>query len=412
MSLWRIAWCYLWSRKVTTCLTILSVALGVALISSVFTLREETRKRFEEEGRAFDIAVGAKGSPLQLVLSAVYFMDQPTGNILLSDYEKLKQHEDVANAFPISLGDMLHGGGQGFRIVGTTRDLFDYTWPHPITGEERNPFKLEVGAHFETSQDAVLGSFVARTTKLEVGDTFVGAHGMISGETHDDHPFKVVGILKPSGTPFDRVVLCELESVWNIHAEHGEGEQAGEEPPKEITAVLIHLVSPAAQFQFRQHVNESLNVMAAIPTIEVAKLYYQFLGTAQMVLLAVAYLVVVVSAISIMIGLYLSILQRKRDLAIMRALGAAAPEIVGFVLIEALLVTMLGVGCGWILGGGVSWGLGLYLEKNYGLSIAGFAMTSQHLGAFCTVLLVGLGAGVLPSWQAYQTEVAENLAEL
>lgn len=423
MSVWTIAWSYLWNRKVTTSLTILSVGLGVALIASVLTLRDETRKRFEEEGRAWDIVVGAKGSPLQLVLSAVYFMDLPPGNIMYADYLRLLEHEDVDNAYPIGLGDTIHGGGQSFRIVGTKNDLFDYNWPHPITLENRDPFKFEEGSRrFEQPMEAVLGSTVAQLTKMKVGDTFVGAHGLIEGlgdeGMHDDQPFTVSGILEPSGTPFDRSVLVDIESIWHMHEEHHEhpeGEVHDEEAEmasREVTAVLIHLSTPAARFQFLEHVNDEYNAMAAIPVNEVTKLYNQFLGAAKTVLLAVAYLVVVVSAISIMIGLYLSILQRKRDLAIMRALGASAPEIFSFVLIEALLVTLLGVICGWIIGGGVSWGLGIFLTQKYGLDIAAFTLTLEHIVAFGTVSFVGLLAGILPGWQAYRTDVAASLADL
>jgi len=428
MSLWRIAWGYLWNRKLTTGLTVLSVALGVGLIYSVLTLREETRKRFEEEGQSFDIVVGAKGSPLQLVLSALYFMDVPTGNILLSDYEALRQHEDVAAAFPISMGDTYHG----YRIVGTDRALFDYTWTHPLTGEVQHPFRIAEGQFFTTSFEAVLGSTVARTEGLTIGDTFVGTHGFIElpegmGHVHADNPYTVVGILKPSGSPNDRAIFCTLDSVWKVHGGHAhdeghephEGDHDHDEGHKphevndEITAVLISLESPTLRFQFREYVDDTLNAMAAIPINQIADLYETILGTAKSVLLAVGYLVVVISAISILIGLYLSILQRKRDLAVMRALGASAFEIVGSVLIEAFWVTVLGIGFGWLLGNGVCWCIGLYLIKQYGLAIGVFGLpTSEELVAFSTVALVGILAGIVPAWQAYRSDVARDLAEL
>ncbi len=446
MSLWHIAWSYLWSRKLPTSLTIASVALAVGLISSVLTLREETRKRFEEEGQAFDIVVGAKGSPLQLVLSCVYFMDVPTGNILYSDYERLRNHDDVAAAFPIGLGDTY----RGFRIVGTISELFEYQWVNPVTNEPRRPFQLAQGRFFERPMEAVLGSTVARQNELNVGDTFVGTHGFMElpegmGHVHGDWPYTVVGILKPSGSPNDRVVFCDLQSVWDIHGagraqdakdeeyrgpwrpgvqgdeahvehlpasggRHGEGD--AEDEPREVTAVLISLQSPALRFQFEEFVNDDFNAMAARPVSQIAKLYDQLLGTAKTVLLAIGYLVVVISALSILIGLYLSILQRKRDLAIMRALGASSFEILGAVIIEAFWVTVLGIIAGWGLGSVVTAGIGVYLAQRFGLYVQAFGLTTDHLLAFGTVAFVGLVAGILPAWQAYQTDVARDLSQV
>ena len=420
MSLWHIAWGYLWNRKFTSALTILSVALGVGLIYSVLTLREETRKRFEEEGQSFDIVVGAKGSPLQLVLSALYFMDAPTGNIRLSDYEAIKQNEDVEAAFPISMGDTY----RGFRIVGTITDLFSYTWTDPVSGEKRKPFNLAEGRLFQKPMEAVLGSAVARAEGLLIGDTFIGSHGFIElpdgvREDHVANPYTVVGILEPSGSPNDRAIFADLASVWDVHGQkHGDveapaGEVHGPEEPLEVTAVLVSLESPSLEFQFVEYVNDTYNAMATIPIIQIKNLYASLLGTAKSVLLSVGYLVVVISAISILIGLYLSILQRRRDLAIMRALGASAYEIVGSVLIEAFLVTVLGVIAGWFVGNMASWCVGLYLTRQYGLTIDVFTMlTNEQLAAFSVVALAGIVAGIAPAWQAYRTDVARDLAEL
>ncbi len=414
MSLWHIAWSYLWNRKLTTFLTVLSVSLGVALISTVLTLEDETRRRFEDEGKVFDIVVGAKGSPLQLVLSSVYFMDTPTGNILYSDYEALKTDPDVAEAYPIGLGDTY----RGFRIVGTSRDLFDYSWTD-TRGRERRPFQLAEGRYFEGPMEAVVGALAAKHNGLEVGSKIVGTHGFmegipseISGFDHSQLPYTVVGILEPAEAPTDRAIYVDLESVWDLHAHHGEEEEeahADEEAP-EVTAVLVSLHTPALQFQFKDRINREMNVLAVTPIIEISKFYDQFLGTAKTVLVSIGFLVVVISALSIMIGLYLSIVQRRRDLAIMRALGASSSEIFGSILIEAFWVTLLGIGAGWFLGAAVSWSIGTYLTANYGLIIQPFATNSLIVSAFAAVALVGILAGVLPAIQAYRTDVARDLA--
>lgn len=408
MSLWHIAWSYLWNRKLTTVLTIVSVALGVGLISVVLTLREETQKRFEEEGQAFDIVVGAKGNPLQLVLSTVYLLDMPTGNIDLEVMEQLRSHEDVVAAFPVGLGDSF----SGFRIVGVTRDLMDFTYG------DRKPYALAEGRYFEKNYEAVLGANVARDTGLKIGSTFFGMHGFVqspSAEVHEDKPYTVVGILQRSGSPNDRGIFCSIESVWDIHSHEGEecdDPNHAHHSENEITAALIKLASPALRFEFKDMVNRRYNAMAAIPIQEIQKLYEQLLGTAKMVLLAIGYLVVIISSLSILIGLYMAILQRKRDLAIMRALGATRGEIFGAVIIEAFWVTVLGIFAGWVTGSIVCASLNHYLISTIGFQVPAVRLTPDLVSAYSTVLLFGLIAGILPAWQAYRTNIARDLAEL
>lgn len=407
MSLWHIAWSYLWNRKLTTGLTILSVALGVGLISAVLTLRDETQRRFEEEGQAFDVVIGAKGNPLQLVLSTVYFLDAPTGNIGMDIFESIKDHEDVVAAFPIGMGDSY----QGFRIVGAGRDLMDFT-----RGEDK-AYALASGRYFDAPFEAVIGANVAQDTGLKLGDTFTGTHGLISSpltDTHEDHPYTVVGIMERSGSPNDRAIFCDLQSVWAAHShdpdEEGHDEHGHE--PREITAALVKLASPALRFEFKDTVNQKYTAMAAIPIQEIQKLYEQLLGTAKLVLLAIGYLVVAISALSILIGLYMAILQRRRDLAIMRALGATRGEIFGAVIIEAFWVTLLGIGAGWFMGTSVCLALNHYLVAEIGFRVPPVRISADLVSAYSAVLLMGLFAGILPAWQAYRTNVARDLAEL
>lgn len=416
MSLWHIAWSYLWNRKLTTAMTIISVALGVALISAVLTLREQTQKRFEEEGQAFDLVVGAKGNPLQLVLSTVYFLDAPTGNMALEDFEKIRELEDVVAAFPVSMGDTF----KGYRIVGTDRALMDFEWGG------RRPYTLEEGRYFEKDYEAVIGAAVAQDTGLKPGATFIGTHGFVEmqgAHAHEDKPYTVVGVMERSGTPNDRAIFCNLESVWDIH-DHGDEHEECDDPThdhshdhghdhgREITAGLIKLASPALRFEYKDSIDKSFNVMAAVPVNEIQKLYEQLLGTAKAVLLAIGYLVVVISSMSILIGLYMSILQRKRDLAVMRALGATRGEIFGAVIIEAFWVTVLGLVAGWALGSMVCYALGLYLAERLGFHVSALSFSADLITAYSAVLLMGLVAGILPAWQAYRTDIARDLAEL
>lgn len=433
MSLWRIAWAYLWNRKLTTTMTILSVALGVALITAVLTLRDETRKRFEEEGQTFDIVVGAKGSALQLVLCAVYFMDRPPGNIGLDVYEAIRGEEFVHAAFPIGIGDSF----QGYPIVGTTPEYLEHTRLDVRTEERSRALEFAEGRNFQASMELVLGAHAARTTGLKIGDQVVGTHGFIElteeqldqlgGHSHGETPYTVVGILKPSNSPNDRALFADINSVWRIHGDASDfpewhQEESADHPANaspqleeshaadQVTAVLVQLDSPGDRFYFKDLVNRKYNAAADIPIQVIERLYDQLLSTAKMVLLAVGYLVVIVSSLSILIGLYLSILQRRRDIAIMRALGASAYEIFGAILIEAFWVTVLGIALGWVLGGAVTYGLSAFLSARFGMTIGAFTLSREAVNAYLSIILVGLVAGVLPAWQAYRTDVARDLA--
>lgn len=450
MSLWGIAWSYLWNRKLTTVLTIVSVALAVGLISSVLSLRKQVEARFEEEGQAFDLVVGPKGSPLQLVLGSVYFLDSAIGRVPLEDYHKIKADTEWVEAvFPIGLGDTYNG----FRIVGTTPELLDHQW-ESASGRIRKPFTLSDGRGFEASMEAVIGSVVAHQTGLEVGDTFVSIHGSIALSEdmqeydHGDHPYTVVGVLEPSGSPFDRAIYCSIESVWEAHGGHGHlhGESGGHghdhddghdhahddghehddhdhaevadthaddlDASNSISSMLVQLHSPGQRFEYEPWINENTNSMAVVPINVISDFFNDFLDPIKGLMIGIGYLVVIISALSILIGLYLSIIQRKRDLAIMRALGASSYEIFGAVLIEAFWVTILGIAAGWVFGNAVTFALGIKLAREYGFVVSPFNFPSpEEWRAFVTVALVGLVAGILPAWQAYNGDVAKDLAD-
>lgn len=414
MSLWKMAWRYLWRRTLVTVLTLAGIALGVALISSVLTLRRESEAGFSKESGQFDLVVGAKGSPLQLVLSSVYQLDVPTGNIPYSRYQALQKDRRISTAIPLGLGDNFHG----FRIIGTEAGIFDLT---DRQDSNRRLFDFAEGNAFTGDFEAVIGSEVARRSGLKLGQTFVGTHGLVAtagSSEHRDFPYRVVGILLESGTSADRGVYVTLPSVWRIHDKEAEvhGRIAGVDPAadpeasREVTAVLLRLKAVGMRLWMSQEIQKRTESMAAIPVNEMHRLYQQVLGPMQNVLLGVACLVVVVSALTIMATFYQAAERRRRDLAILRSLGAHRGEIFSLVLLEALLLTLLGIGMGALLGHGGLAAAGGTIRHSFGLSIAPWTLDRTEAIALALVAAGGLLAGLLPAFFAYRRPPVKDLS--
>lgn len=428
MSLWRIAWRYLWSRALVTALTVIGVGLGAALIAGVLALRRETEKAFLKESATFDLVVGAKGSPLQLILSSVYHLDAPTGNIEYALYEKLKSDARVRAAYPVGLGDNY----RGFRLVGTTADYLGLERRDPEGQGWRPALQLAEGRAFAQDFEAVVGSVVARQTGLRVGSAFVGAHGLAGGaggEEHGEYPYTVVGILAPSGTANDRAIVTTLQSVWTVHdrqnairrelggqsgeADSGPGKEPGGEAPRkprETTAVLLQLKALGFGLWFAEEIARTTKAMAASPMHEMLRLYRQVLSPVQRALLGLAYLVVVVAGLTILTTLYQAAERRRRDIAVMRALGAHPVEIFALVLLEALFVTLLGVVGGWAAGHGAVGAAGALLQNSTGLALSGWSTDGMELLALSVVALIGVAAGLAPAAAAYRRSPVSDLS--
>jgi putative ABC transport system permease protein len=416
MSLWHLAWRYLWRRAFVTVLTLTGIALGTALIASVLTLRRESESGFLAESGQFDLVVGAKGSPLQLVLSSIYHLDVPTGNIPYARFEALRADPRIGDAIPLGLGDNYHG----YRIVGTDTNIFGLANRQDLA---KKLFKLADGRFFETNFEAVLGAQVARQTGLKLGDAFVGTHGLVvtpGSSEHKAFPYKVVGVLAPSGGSSDRAIYISLASVWRIHEKEADLHRkiAGVAPSApstndlEVTAVLLRLKAVGLRLWMAQEIQKRTEAMAAIPVNEMLRLYQQVLAPMQRMLLAVAALVVLVSALSITATLYQAAERRRRDLAVLRTLGAHPREILALVVIEALLLTLLGLAVGWLLGHGGLAVTAWYLRDSLGLGISAWSMDAAEAIALSLVALGGLCAGLLPALLAYRREPLDDLSAI
>src|SRR5262249_15890965 len=281
------------------------------------------------DSRGIDLVVGAKGSPMQLILSGIYHLDAPTGNVPLAAANDLAKDRLVRSVIPLSLGDSY----RGFRIVGTTPDYI---------GLYSGAFAS--GKVWGERMEAVLGATVAARSGLKVGDRLVGSHGLVEGGTmHGDSAYRIVGVLNPTGTVLDRLVLTSLESVWFVHESHGAGhdEKEDADDTREVTVLLVKYASPLAAVTLPRKINAQTSMQAASPAYETARLF-RMIGVGADVIRAFGGVVLVTAALSLFIALYHALNERAYDIAVLRTLGARPASIAVMLLLEALILALLG----------------------------------------------------------------------
>ena len=395
MNLVSISIAYLRARPLATALNLLLLALGIATITVLLLATAQLEERMGRDARGIDLVAGAKGSPMQLVLSSVYHLDAPTGNIPLDDALALSRHAAVRKAIPLALGDSF----QGHRIVGTNHE-----YPAHYGAQ------VAAGRLWSAPMEAVLGAEVAAGARLAVGATITGAHGLAAGgDAHDDEPFKVVGVLAPSGSVLDRLVLTSVESVWEIHEHAG---KPGAKPPqrKEITALLIQYATPLAAAMLPRQVNASPTLQAASPAYESARLF-RMIGVGVDVLRAFGMVLLLVAGLSVFIALLNALEDRRYDLAVMRMLGASGAKLMGLMLLEGASLSALGGIAGIALGHLFAGLLGAALKTANQTAVTGWAWHPQEPWLLVLAVGVGIAAALLPAWRAYRTDVAPVLAE-
>lgn len=404
MSIWNLALAYVWHRRLVTAFTVLSVALGSALVLVVLNVRRQVERTFFSQVQHVDLVVGASGSETALVLTALFHADQPRGNVALEIYEGIREQRGVLEAYPFNLGDRYRDA----RIVGATQSFFK----QQEDGKRR--FDVAQGRLFEKDFELLVGAAAARRHRLRVGDTLVGAHGIAHPEEeHDDEheeeslehgefPYTVVGILAPTGAAHDRAMFTTLESYWKIHA----GKDAAGK--REVTVVLLR-VARSVLLQVKQLLPKKFPVMAVQPAEVLQRMFEQVLEPLEKVLLLYGYAIVAVAAGSILTTFYLATLVRQRDLAVLRALGATPIEIFNLVLIEAFILLVLGGGFGILIAQFAGSLSRSDLEGRFGIVISAFQFTPAELIALASVVAFGLLAAILPAWQAYRCDVASNL---
>lgn len=423
MSLFSLVWNYLVAKPLNTVLNIVLLALGIAVITILLLFNNQLQENIAKNGRGIDLVVGAKGSPLQLILCNIFHVDFPTGNIKLNEAERIAKNRLVKQAIPLALGDSY----QTYRIVGTNKEYADLY-----------KMELQEGTWWMKNLEVTIGSNVAAIGKLKLGDTFASAHGLVEGgHSHDDNKFVVASIMKPSGSVMDNLILTNVESVWIMHEVHEEGEEAdhhhdtaeghtqaadstfiasplvpsiaAKDSTHEITSMLIEYRSPMGAVQMPRFVNSQSNLQAASPAFETARLF-SILGVGVDILMGFAYILIFISGLSIFIALYNSLKERRYDLAIMRSMGASRFKIVVTILTEGTLLTFLGSIAGIALGHGVLIVLSMFMEETQKAGVTGLVFYTEEWILLAGSLLLGLLCAIIPALQAYRTDISKVLA--
>jgi putative ABC transport system permease protein len=397
MKTLRWAWQFLWSRPLAAALNLLLLSLGLASITLVLLVNHQIQQAFARDLAGIDVVVGAKGSPLQLILSGVFQIDTPTGNVPLADVQALKANPQVAKLIPISMGDSF----KGYRIIGTTPDYVSH-----YAGV------MASGAMWQAPMQAVLGAKVARDTGLRVGDSFVGSHGLGGGgHAHGQTPYAVTGVLAPSGSVMDRLILTATESVWRVHEKDTALDAADQkilEEEREVTLALIQYRSPLAAVTFPRFINTSTNMQAASPALEVSRLL-GLIGIGADVLRAFAGVLLLTAGVSVFIALWSAVRERRADLALLRMLGAEPRQLAALLWCEALWLALLASLLGLALGQGVAALLAVALDVDKSISLAALNWPVALLAVPALALGVAVASALLPTWEAYRVSVLELL---
>ncbi|MEZ4956717.1 MAG: ABC transporter permease [Saprospiraceae bacterium] len=442
MNLLKLSWKNLLHKPLNLALTLILFALGVGLISLLLNLNTQLEENFNKNLAGIDLVLGAKGSPLQLILCSMYHVDNPTGNINIGKAKAFlnPKHPLIKDAVPLSLGDSY----RNYRIVGTTYDIL-----------ELYNAKLAEGDLWANNMEVTIGAAVADVLHLHIGDTFKSSHGLVEGIEEHEHDFKVVGILQPAGSVIDQLILCNTQSIWDSH-EHqsavGSGHSAEEAedehdheghdhshdkvPPtsydsltlrnaatadrmellnnedKDITAILIKYKSRTniQALNMGRNINENTELLAAAPPIEVARLQTN-LGGGTKVLTQLAGVIVFVSGLSIFISLFSSLRERKYELALMRVMGGTPATLFWVILLEGLILAVLGYVFGILMSHLGMVVLANFMEDSYRYSFSGFKFLAAEGWLFLGALLVGFVAALVPALQARGTDISETLGK-
>lgn len=400
------------TKALGSSLSILLFGFGIAIIVLILLVSTHLKKEITKNASGIDLVVGAKGSPMQLILANIFHVDFPTGNISLKESAQLTRNRLIKKAIPLSLGDSY----SGFRIVGTTQDYLDLYQAAFASGEWN-----------DEELSAFLGANVAAEMGVDINDTFHSTHGMAeTGAGHDDHPFRVAGVLDKTGSVVDGLIIVSIQSVWHVHGhgddheEHADSLHSPKDIPwlglsvtheqfenEDITAMLIQYASPMAAIRLPQMVNKDSNFQAASPAFETARLF-NLIGTGVEVVNILGMVIIIISAISVFIALINSLRERKYELAIMRTMGASRIELFVLVMLEGLILTLLGILFGFSLAHLGIVALGQFVET---VNFEALYFVNEELDVALGALGVGIVSAIVPALMAYKADISKTLAK-
>ncbi|MDC3109965.1 ABC transporter permease [Flavobacteriales bacterium] len=440
MNIFKLSFKNIFHKPVGTVLSIVLLTLAVGIISILIHVNASIENQMNNNLKGIDMVVGAKGSPLQLILSSVYHVDSPTGNISLADANSITRNRMVKNSTKLSFGDNY----KGFKIVGTEKNFL-----------ELYKCDIEDGRIWKKSLEAVVGNKVAEILELKTGDEFTSSHGLGDyGESHEDSVFKVVGILETSNSVADQLILTSLESVWDIHKEHDhdhdeehdhdhdeehdhdhdeehdhdhdeehdhdhdeehdhdhDEEHDHGEDSNEITSILVKFDSPMNIISFPRYINEETNMQAAVPSYEISRLFKIF-GIGFETLTYLAYLIMFVSGLSLFLNLLNSLKERKYEMALIRTIGGTKVQTSLMLFYESIILCIIGFIGGIILSRVGILVISNLLEEslNYSISIP-LLLSNQEILLLIFSISIGILACLIPAVNVYNMNISKTLSD-
>ncbi len=426
MNIFKLSIKNIVSKPLNSILSLALLIFGIGIISLMLQLNSLIKTQMDNNLKGIDMVVGAKGSPLQLILSAVYHIDSPTGNISVEDAKKIKNNRMVGSSIDLLYGDNY----KGYRIVGTEQKFLDLY-----------KAKIKEGRKWEDPFEVVVGSKIYSKFNIKIDDELMSSHGLReTGEEHADQLFKVVGLLEPSNSVIDQLIVTSPQSIWDLHDDHDHGSEEHDEEhdhehdeehdhehdeehdhehdeehdhehdDKEITAMLIKFKSPMNIIQFPRQINEDTNLQAAVPSYEISRLFKLF-GFGIETLTYLAYLIIIVSAFSLFINLFNSMRERKYEMALIRTLGSSRRQLSMMIIFESLILTTFGFFIGLLVSRlGVMFVSSL-MEESLNYNLKSFGILNEELWLLGLSIFIGLISSIIPALQVYNLNISETLAD-
>ena len=412
MILFKLAYKSLLNRRASVLLTLLTIAISVMLLLSIERVRVDAKSSFSNTISGTDLIVGARTGDIQLLLSSVFRIGHTNNGVSWQSYQYITKQRGVKWSIPISLGD----SHKGQAVLGTTLDYFKH-----YRFAKKQPLAFEQGKAFSSINEVVIGSEVASKLAYKIGDEIVISHGMgnTSFHHHDDNPFKVIGILKPTGTPVDKTLHVPLAAIELIHGgghdahddHHDHSNHALVGHPKQITAFLMGFDSPLYTLQIRRNINQFKPepLLAIMPTVTLKELW-EMLTIIEKILLLFSFVVVIISLLGMLTTLLANLNQRRRELAILRSVGARPWQLFSLISIESLFTTFLGCLVGCILFYALMGTTAGYLQSQAGVSININMLSDYELTLIGVIMAAGFIIGLIPATRAYFYSLSDGMS--